>query len=69
MHRSILLERYFPSAAAQVVLLSTDEEIDSDAYSTIRPYISKEYTLAYDSELGHSAIKEGYGILLQKDAA
>ena len=69
VHRSILLTRYFPSAAAQVILLSTDEEIDSDAYRKIQPYISKEYALIYDHEYGHSKIEEGYGVILQKEAA
>ena len=39
-HRSHLVERYFPHASHQVVLLSTDEEIGERYYEKLRPWIS-----------------------------
>lgn len=39
-HRSHLIERYFPNASHQVLLLSTDEEISNDYLEALRPAIT-----------------------------
>ncbi|MEH2058705.1 MAG: DNA sulfur modification protein DndD [Nostoc sp.] len=50
-HRSNLVERYFPSASHQVILLSTDTEIGQKEVETLRENeaIAREYLLKYDS--------------------
>ncbi|MDZ8259150.1 DNA sulfur modification protein DndD [Nostoc sp. ChiQUE01b] len=50
-HRSNLVERYFPSASHQVILLSTDTEIGKKEVETLRKNeaIAREYLLKYDS--------------------
>ena len=58
-HRRRLAERYFPHAAGQVILLSTDEEIDVDLYATLAPHLARAYHLDHD-ERGGTVIKPGY---------
>lgn len=69
IHKNILLTRYFPSAAGQVLLLSTDEEVDAAAYYKIKKHISREYSVIYDAKESSSKILEGYHQLLENKAA
>ena len=59
-HRMHLVENYFPKAGEQVLLLSTDEEINKSLKNKLDPYIAKSYHLKYDSENQTTSIKEGY---------
>ena len=59
-HRTHLVERYFPKASHQVVLLSTDEEIIGDYYTKLEPAIGKTYLLDYDNVGHRTQIKLGY---------
>jgi DNA sulfur modification protein DndD len=59
-HRMHLVENYFPKAGEQVLLLSTDEEINKSLKTKLAPYIAKSYHLKYDSENQTTSIKEGY---------
>ena len=59
-HRRHLVERYFPMASHQVLLLSTDEEIVGAYHKALEPYIARHYLLAHDELLGHTHIKQGY---------
>lgn len=59
-HRTKLVENYFPNAAEQVILLSTDEEINGQYYKKLKPSIAKEYHIRYDDALRTSAIESGY---------
>jgi DNA sulfur modification protein DndD len=61
-HRSNLVERYFPSASHQVILLSTDTEIGKKEVETLRENeaIAREYLLKYDSSTRQTTIKPGY---------
>lgn len=59
-HRKLLVERYFPYVSHQVVLLSTDTEIDRHFYSKLEPYISHTFHLAYQKTKEHTKIQEGY---------
>ena len=38
-HREHLVQRYFPNASNQVILLSTDKEIDREYYEKLKPFI------------------------------
>ena len=60
IHRSRFVEQYFPYAARQVVLLSTDEEIVGEHYEALKPFISHEYTLEFNEELRSTTINAGY---------
>ncbi|EOD9421761.1 DNA sulfur modification protein DndD [Vibrio campbellii] len=59
-HRTRLIESYFPYAANQVLLLSTDEEIMGDYYSKLKPSVHREYHINYDEQATTSTISEGY---------
>jgi DNA sulfur modification protein DndD len=51
-HRHNLVERYFPSASSQVILLSTDTEIGPKELQILKEQeaIAKEYLLQYDPD-------------------
>lgn len=59
-HRKHLVERYFPNASHQVLLLSTDEEIVGKYYDSIKPYTSRTYLLAHNEQAGQTTIESGY---------
>jgi DNA sulfur modification protein DndD len=59
-HRRHLVERFFPFAAPQVVLLSTDTEIDQEARLVLSPYIAKAYRIEFDPSQNASRFAEGY---------
>jgi DNA sulfur modification protein DndD len=59
-HRTNLVTQYFPFAARQVVLLSTDEEIVGAYLAQLHPYIGRQYLLSYDNGADLTEIKEGY---------
>ncbi|OBQ40419.1 MAG: DNA sulfur modification protein DndD [Anabaena sp. CRKS33] len=61
-HRNNLVERYFPSASHQVILLSTDTEIAKKEYQNLQETeaIAREYLLQYNSKKRETTIKPGY---------
>jgi len=59
-HRHNLIEHYFPNASHQVILLSTDEEIDGAYYQKLRPSLAGEYEIYFDEDRGGSGIRTGY---------
>ena len=59
-HRQLLIERYFPYASHQVVLLSTDTEVDDNLCLLLEPHISHTFYLAYQEAERCTKIEEGY---------
>ncbi|MFF5265455.1 DNA sulfur modification protein DndD [Actinomadura viridis] len=59
-HRQHLVDRYFPHASHQVLLLSTDEEIDKQLYARLQPSIARAYTLVHDDEAFTTTIHPSY---------
>lgn len=59
-HRSRIVENYFPEACSQVVVLSTDAEIDQEYYNKLKPYIARSYHLNFDKERQWSTVEQGY---------
>ena len=59
-HRSQIVQRYFPAASHQVILLSTDEEIVGRYLEMIRPAVGREYLLEFDAVLSRSTSRIGY---------
>jgi DNA sulfur modification protein DndD len=59
-HRHKLIENYFPKASHQMVILSTDTEVDESFYKSLSRDISRAYKLDYDSKSGSTNVEEGY---------
>ncbi|MEL6911989.1 MAG: DNA sulfur modification protein DndD [Cyanobacteria bacterium J06598_4] len=61
-HRHNLVERYFPAASHQVILLSTDTEIGEQEVKMLREQnaIAQEYLLKYDPEKRQTTVESGY---------
>ncbi|MFI9366626.1 DNA sulfur modification protein DndD [Kitasatospora sp. NPDC053057] len=59
-HREHLVDRYFPHASHQVLLLSTDEEIDEHLLKRLKPSIAHTYTLVHDDTTFTTSVEPGY---------
>lgn len=59
-HRCNLVERYFPNASHQVILLSTDEEICAGYFDKLRESIGHMYRLDYDDQTKITTVNTGY---------
>jgi len=59
-NRRALFEKYLPSAGHQVVVLSTDTEVDKDWAKRLEPHVSRQYRLDYDSSTESTVIRPGY---------
>ena len=59
-HRRNLIECYFSQASHQVIILSTDTEIDQEYIKALNPFISHAYHLQYNPETASTAASEGY---------
>jgi DNA sulfur modification protein DndD len=59
-HRGSLVNRYFPNASHQVLLLSTDEEIRGAYVKALAPAIGHHYTIGFDETSMTTSIRSGY---------
>lgn len=59
-HRMNLVRNYFPHAGHQVILLSTDTEVDKSLFMELGPHISHCYHLVYDVEERRTYPKQEY---------
>ncbi|MGV3002491.1 DNA sulfur modification protein DndD [Vibrio sp. E150_018] len=59
-HRDKLVENYFPTASHQVIILSTDTEIDKNYIDLIQDDIAKTYEISFDGLTKSSKLKPGY---------
>ena len=59
-HRRLLVERYFPSVSHQIILLSTDTEVDESLLSLLEPHISHMFRLVYQQTESRTTIEKGY---------
>jgi len=59
-HRQHLVQRYFPNASHQVIVLSTDTEIDRQYYADLQPHIARAFHLNYSEKKKLTAGEEGY---------
>lgn len=59
-HRREISEKFFPNISSQVIILSTDEEINDEYYRIVKPYVSKEYLLINDENENRTSIENHY---------
>ncbi|NFP90183.1 AAA family ATPase [Clostridium sporogenes] len=59
-HRISLTTTYLPNISKQVIILSTNKEIDTELYKVIKPYVCDEYLLLYNTTLRKTEVKNGY---------
>ncbi|NIJ22059.1 DNA sulfur modification protein DndD [Sphingomonas naasensis] len=59
-HRAALVERYFPAASHQVIVLSTDTEVDEALLDRLMPAVSHTYRLDYDPDRRATVATPGY---------
>ena len=59
-HRRHLVERYFPHASHQVLILSTDTEVDRHYYEAFQPHIARAFHLNYNEQTRATQGEEGY---------
>lgn len=59
-HRSNIIHHYFPDASHQLIILSTDTEIDRQYFDELRPYLACSYLLDFDNQNKYTVVKEGY---------
>jgi DNA sulfur modification protein DndD len=59
-HREHLVERYFPYASHQVILLSTDTEIDEATYQRMKKFVGRSYQLVFDQVENATSVVPGY---------
>ena len=59
-HRATMLKKFFPNAAHQVILLSTDTEIDPAAFADIQHAVSHTFRLEYDQATGSTQVERRY---------
>ena len=72
-HRDKLVKHYFPEAGEQVILLSTDTEVDEDFFGAMAHEISHAFEIKFDEQTKCSNLTEGYfwkadSIVEQKEA-
>lgn len=60
LHRTALINTYFPNAGEQTIILSTDSEIDSTYYGLMKENVGDEFTLKYDEKTKSTSIERGY---------
>lgn len=59
-HRREISEKFFPNISGQVIILSTDEEINEEYYKIVKPYVTKEYLLINDENENRTSIENHY---------
>jgi len=67
-HRENIVQNFFPHASHQIILFSTDTEIDQRLFDKLQPYISKAYHLEYDESARTTRASSGYFWKAEKDA-
>lgn len=60
LHRGQLVERFYPQAGHQVVILSTDTEISDDYAGRLKAHVGRSYLLEYDAKKERTTVKSGY---------
>ena len=59
-HRTSIVDKFYPNASHQTIILSTDSEINSEYYQKLEPYIARSFVIQYDSDKGSTKKHDTY---------
>lgn len=59
-HKENLIKKYLPFAGEQIIILSTNTEIDEHYYNEIKPYIQQEFLLNFNRDTNLVDISNNY---------
>jgi len=59
-HRDNILKIFFPNASHQMLIFSTDTEVDRKNFDTLKPFISTAYHLEHSDNDKNTKAKKGY---------
>ncbi|WP_421377982.1 DNA sulfur modification protein DndD [Bacillus salacetis] len=59
-HKSSILTHYIPNSGKQVIILSTDSEIDEKTYELLHSYTAREFTLNFDVNKKETTVLPNY---------
>lgn len=59
-HRDNIVNNYFPNAGEQVIILSTDTEIDNNYYRSLKTHLSGAGSLEFDQRQELTTFRPGY---------
>jgi len=60
VHRDNIVNHYFPNAASQVIILSTDTEVDSNYFKNLEPHLTGAARLEFNQSNELTTVQEGY---------
>jgi DNA sulfur modification protein DndD len=60
IHRNHIIRHYFNALSDQVIILSTDTEVNHEYIDFVKNYMVRGYELFYDKQTKSTSIKEGY---------
>ena len=59
-HRANIVEKFFPTASHQVMIFSTDKEIEKNDYRKLKPHMARSYAMEYLEDEGTTKKHDGY---------
>lgn len=59
-HRLNLINNFFPKASHQMIIFSTNTEVDKELFDSLQPYLARAYNIEYDHKKGLSTVEGGY---------
>lgn len=59
-HRTNIVERFLPLASHQIMIFSTDTEIENKDYQKLEPYMTRAYAMEYLEDEGFTKRHDGY---------
>jgi len=59
-HRKNIVENFYPNASHQIIILSTDSEINNYHYQKLKPHIARSFVIQYDSDKGKTIRHDNY---------
>lgn len=59
-HRDNLVRLFFPHASHQMIIFSTNTEVDKQYFEILKPHVAQVYNLEYSNETKSTSVKRGY---------